>query len=102
MNVHKNACRVLWALWSAGLLVTAISRFAFEHGNDFLFWKVTAPYNQFVLMLSMLPVEPILCFTAILLDRSGKSVRTNLAYLGITGLLWLVYIALYVIWTGGV
>ncbi|MBQ8040704.1 MAG: hypothetical protein IJ274_12720 [Lachnospiraceae bacterium] len=103
MKVHKYVCFVLWGLWGIGLSFAGVSLFCFQHNNDWLFWKIMMPYNLFIQMVSLIPVEPFFCTLAICdSKKNGQPYFSTIILFCITFLLWLAYITLYVWWTGGI
>ena len=100
---HMILCVVLWGLWGLGLCFTGVSRFVFQHNNDLLFWKIVIPYNQIVQLVSFIPLEPLFCILAICDSKKAKHPYYSAIILCVvTFLLWLMYITLYIWWTGGI
>ncbi len=103
MRSHMFFCFFLWGIWGIGLCLTGASLFFYQHNNDFLFWKIMTPYNQIVQIVSLIPIEPILCILAIRESKQhNKSYFPAILLCCVTFFLWLAYITLYVHWTGGV
>lgn len=103
MKRHMHLCFALWGFWSVGLCLAGISLVFYQHNNDLLFWKLVVPYNSFVQIISLVPVEPIFCISAVYTSKKAMQPYLSAIILFfITLLFWVIYITLYVWWTGGI
>ena len=69
------------------------------------FWHIAEPYNAFMLLFSLLPIEPILFIIALIAEIPNwkiKSFLTVVLPFLATVILWFTYICLFVFSTGGV
>lgn len=103
MSMHKFLCFVLWGVWGVGLCFTGASLLYFRNENHWLFWNIAFPYNRFVQLISLVPLEPIFCILTIS-DRkkAEQPYGLEICFSVITFLFWVMYITLSVWWTGGV
>lgn len=105
-SIHLAICVIIWLLWFAGVALIAIARFGnLDNPNDF-FFNIVHPYNRVILLCSLIPVEPIICVSAIINDcrqNAGISeILMSVLLFLVTAIFWVVYISLYILWTGGV
>jgi hypothetical protein len=106
-KVHLYSCFALWGLWVIGiLLMGVVDLLALCGGNDnFFFWHIAEPYNAFMLLFSLLPIEPVLFIIALIAEIPKwkiKSFLTVVLPFLATVILWFTYICLFVVGTGGV
>ena len=106
-KVHFYTCCVLWALWIIGIkLIGILFLTYFLKGNDnFFFWNIVEPYNSIVLLLSIIPIEPIMFIIALIVEIpkwTKKSFLTVVLPFVITVVMWHVYIGVFIMGTGGV
>lgn len=102
MKLHKVICYVLWGLWGIGLCLTSVSRFGLQNESE-MFWKLMATYNQFVQVVSFVPVQPVFFVLDMLYRKAhGQPYYPAVVLLCSTFILWVTYISLFVRWTGGV
>ena len=111
-KVHLGFCLGLWALWVRGMwligilfLVTLFDGFFNTFYNNALFWNIVEPYNSFMILFSLLPIEPILFIIALIAEIprwKRKSFLTIVLPFLVTVILWFAYICVFVAGTGGV
>jgi hypothetical protein len=102
LKTHFRICLILWGLWGIGLILTGTSLLFFQHQNDVFFWNIVLPFNNIILLLSLIPIEPIACIRAIYFNRDIHQVRKNVILAILSFIFWILYIYAYVEWTGGV
>lgn len=106
-KVHLYFCFVLWALWLIGILLLGLCHLIFNLGGNenFFFWHIAEPYNSFMILFYLLPIEPIMFVIALIAEIPKwkiKSFLTVVLPFLITVILWFTYICLFVVGTGGV
>lgn len=106
-KVHLYFCFVLWALWFIGILLLGVWHLIFNLGGNenFFFWHIEEPYNAFMLLFSLLPIEPVLFIIALIAEIpkwKRKSFLTVVLPFFATVIFWLIYLGLFVAGTGGV
>lgn len=103
-TIHLYYCFVLWSLWIIGMLLTIVSKFAFNHTNVALFWGMY-PYNLLLLISTLLPVEPTLFIVSLIKEIpewKKKSFLTIVLPFIITAIMWFIYISVVIGLIGGV
>lgn len=99
-KIHTWFSFLLWTLWAVGLGATALSRFEYAHENQRLFWDFVLPYNDIVHIISYIPIAPVLfLLTWGKSKQAGKRCKKTVFLFLLTGVLWLVYLSLYIRWT---
>ena len=107
-KVHLITCLSLWTLWVGGIILLLFNLWLqLIIGNDSngFFFAVVSPYNFAVLLLSLIPVEPIMFIITLIIETVNWTKKSFMAIVlpfGITLLLWYVYICAFVGLTGGV
>jgi len=105
-SIHLFICITAWILWAVGIVLLAVVRFGNPENSNRFFFDVVHPYNVVMLMGSLLPIEPIACAAAIIKDHEAKAgagaILMSLLLFVVTAILWIGYISLFVMWTGGV
>ena len=106
-KVHLYSCFALWGLWFIGiLLMGVVDLLALCGGNDnFFFWHIAEPYNSFMILFYLLPIEPIMFVIALIAEIpkwKRKSFLTVVLPFFATVIFWLIYLGLFVAGTGGV
>lgn len=107
-TVHFGYCVSLWIAFGIGVLLTAIDRFGISNEHQGMFFKIVHPYNSIVLLFSLLAilVELVLGGAAIRASISYQHSKHRIAFAVVlpilTGVFWLLYVSLFVMWTGGV
>lgn len=105
-KIHFFVCALLCTSWFVGIIFMGISKFVFHNENQIYFFNLVHPYNAFVLLCSLIPVEPILFIAALIKSSKGqhkiKDIISTVIVFMLTSIIWCIYIYLYVSWTGGV
>ncbi|MEE1124326.1 MAG: hypothetical protein U0L18_00070 [Acutalibacteraceae bacterium] len=106
-KVHLYFCFVLWALWLIGILLLGLCHLIFNLGGNenFFFWHIAEPYNSFMILFYLLPIEPIMFVIALIAEIpkwKRKSFLTVVLPFFATVIFWLIYLGLFVAGTGGV
>lgn len=102
-KIHTHLCIILWSLWFCAILITVLYTIL-SSMNDFdvncFFWKIVEPYNRTILLLSLIPIEPIICVFTII--KKCEPVKKTIVFFLITMVLWATNIIIYVSLIGGV
>lgn len=106
-KVHLYTCFILWGLWLIGVLLVGLNILIVICIGDvpFLFFNIVYPYNLLLLLLSLIPIEPIMFIIALILEIpkwTKKSFLTVVLPFIITFVMWNAYIAVFILGTGGV
>lgn len=106
-KIHLYTCYVLWGLWAIGMLLIGILPLItlFNGDDNFFFWYIVEPYNSIVILLSLIPIEPIMFIITLIIETlewTKKSFFTIVLPFIITIVMWFVYICVFVMGTGGV
>ena len=99
--LHLGWCLLLWTFWAVGIILVAV-----RHGDISFFWNLAEPFNRIVIFGSLVPVEPTLFISTVMVEGKRNASSKQLWLHGIlcivTFLLFLAYMVTYVAWTGGV
>ena len=95
---------VIWFFFLIGIALTVISSVVFSNENNIL-WRVMTFYNVNVIILS--PIAVIVSFFMVCIKKntnklSSKTLIINILFFVTSALLWIVYIYIFVLMTGGV
>ncbi|MEE1076968.1 MAG: hypothetical protein UHY68_06885 [Acutalibacteraceae bacterium] len=111
-KVHLGFCFGLWALWVRGMwligilfLVTLFDGFFNTFYSVTFFWNIVEPFASFMLLFPLLPIEPILFIITLIAEIpkwKKKSFLTVVLPFFITGILYMIYMCVFVVGTGGV
>ena len=97
-KVHCVVCIAYLILFYVGIVCTSISNILYANGLSSLF-EFCTKYCQIVSLLSLVPVEFIVCLFSVFLNRS-KGVFVDLSLLTLYGVSWLLYIVITISMTG--
>lgn len=107
-----TVCLIISALylinWFTGIVLLLIDNLLYHISRDNyldFFWNVVEPYNRISLLISIIPVVPIVAFICIIVDLVKKQplgALLSFAMCVITNISWMVYVCLFVFLTGGV
>lgn len=106
-KAHKVVCVIYWAAWIVGLVLTGICRFVPGFNTHGYFFGVVDPYCSTVMVLSILiPVEPVI-FIGILIQTIRKKLHeekliVHILLFAAHIIMFLLFLGLFVAWTGGV
>ncbi len=100
-KIHLGICIAYWLLWAVGIILLVIRR-----GDNAFFWQISEPYNRAVLVCSVIPVEPVFFAVSALKGFARKQPFRHHLF-GIilfvsNAVVWLAYISLFIMMTGGV
>lgn len=97
-KIHYVVCIAYLILFYIGIACTSMSNILYA--NDLLnLFRFCTEYCQTVSLLSLVPVEFIVCLFSAFLNRS-KGVLVDLLLLVLYGISWLLYIVITIHMTG--
>lgn len=110
---HLVFCYILWSVWFFGIFLLVISipldamdTFIDSNIGHAFFWYVVEPYNRYLILLSLLPIEPIFFIITLIAELLNKEREklflTVILPFIITVILCPTYLCLFVALTGGV
>ena len=98
-RVHLFCCFTLWSLWLFGLFLLLleleiVSLNLFWQDFNYPYFNIAGMYNLNLMMLSLLPIEPILFIIALIIETlewTKRSFLTVVLPFFITAILWFVH-----------
>ncbi len=107
-KVHIFTCFSLWTLWVGGIILLlfnlCLQLIIGNDANEF-FFAVVEPYSVAVLLLSLIPIKPIMFIITLIIETlewTKKSFLTVVVPFLVTVLMCFVYMCAFVGLTGGV
>ena len=105
-KTHAIICILYWVLWIIGLLFIGVSLLVYQNDNRWFFENIVHPYNSLISILSLIPIEPILCIVAftknIITKKSLFKIIRPLIWGLCTIVFFMLYAFIFVVLTGGV
>ena len=106
-KVHKSICVCLWIAWAIGVLLLLLDLLLNGIQNGItheIFYRLIKPYISSVMLLSLLPIEPLALIVSLIQDFSCKehmrTILISVCYFAVTVVFWLAFIGLNILLTG--